>query len=136
MIVNQLISALFAFFVAMHDAPAVSSFERNDAPGPWMAKFHRYNFWLKAAFCFGISITYLPDWIGSASAGVFSALWIYLVFDPVLAVSREPARKWHYKGLNDSDGRFWNKWGGGKVKAVVLILAIVAANIIYQTVLL
>ncbi len=135
MIVNQIIAIAFGIVLAWHDAPAVSSFERNDAPGPWMARFHRYNNWVKAMFCLGSAWAYWPDWYTAVFCGLLCAGWVYFVFDPILAVSREPARNWYYKGLNDKDGRFWRRIGGEKAgiaKAIVLLLLIAALNFTYN----
>lgn len=120
--------------LAKHDAPAVIEFENDGVDNKLMSIFHRYNFWVKVLFCAVAGLVASPYWIDSLFYGLTSALWIYLVFDPALNLNR-PKVKWHYLGLNDADGRFWNGTFGknsGKIKAVILSVAIIAVNLIYK----
>lgn len=132
------LSFCFAVFAALHDAPVVMSWEESGQVTPKeMARFHRYNAWLKFIFCLSVSIC------GSAGIdhrlilmlflGLLSFLTIYLVFDIALSVIR-PGRSWDYLGVNDGDGRRWIKWFGknaGKWKAAILLLLIVGIFLLY-----
>lgn len=131
MIIVQVISILFAVALAKHDAPAIDKFNERGIDNISMSVFHRYNAWLKLFFCIASAFAYCPNWKSAILAGLFSGLWIYLVFDIALNRSRHYKLKWHYLGLNDKDGRFWNNWFGdlsGKAKAIVLLAAIIAVN--------
>lgn len=136
----QVISIWFAFSMAKHDAPAVSSFEFHGIDVHQQSIFHRYNFWNKVSFCFVAACSmYEYDFLWSLDdmffGGAIAAAWIYLLFDPILNICRKPKKKWHYLGLNDADGRFWNGTFGrysGTIKAVVLLLAIIALNFVYE----
>lgn len=134
-IFEQLTTILFAIFCAKHDAPAVSRFEYSGVSKEEMAAFHRWNLGIKGAYCFAVSLAHWYDWQEMLFSGVSAALWIWLLFDPVLNISRKPRRPWDYLGMNDRDGRTWNRLFGraaGKVKAV--ILAVIAAAAIWYTV--
>lgn len=121
--------------LAKHDAPAVNQFEHYGTSNKQMAVFHRYNSLAKFFYCLAVSL--LPaewpntDLLDMLFRGVLSALWIWLVFDPVLNISRSPKRKLFYLGMNDSDGRFWNGTFGkyaGQWKFAVLFFLIVIIN--------
>lgn len=136
----QAISVLFAFSMAKHDAPAVSAFEFHGISPNAQSIFHRYNFWNKVTFCLVAACSmfegdFLWSVVEMILGGLVSAAWIYLLFDIILNVSRLPKKKWNYLGLNDADGRFWNGTFGrysGTIKAVVLLLVILALNYIYE----
>lgn len=131
----QAISIAFALAMAWHNAPAVSQFEHSGINNLWMARFHRYGWWTRAVFVGICSLVGPLTWWDAGARGLMSFLWVYLIFDIALNRSRIPARLWHYLGLNDADGRFWNGTFGryaGKIKAAIISSAIVAANMIYQ----
>lgn len=135
MIEIQVISALFAIFCAKHDAPAVSRFEFGGVSKGEMKAFHFWNNCLKAGFCAIVAYGYYPDLRLAAFSGGLAALWIYLLFDPVLNISRNPRKPWHYLGLNDGDGRLWNGLfgsGAGRWKAAILAGVIAAGNILLR----
>jgi hypothetical protein len=135
MIALQAISFLFAYCLARHNAEPVSHFEFHGTTPKQMKIFHRWNNWTKFFFCCLASSPFYPAVLQMLSAGVFSFLWIYLVFDPVLNRNRSPKKPWDYLGLNDGDGRFWNGVFGrksGKWKAFILTTSLIAGNIIYQ----
>jgi hypothetical protein len=150
----QAITIIFAYALAKHDAPAVSHFENWSATPKEIAVFHRYNVWIKGCYCFVIFsiVFWLDTVVNGINAGLVSAGWIYLLFDPILNISRTQKRKWDYLGMNDADGRFWNglftiskgkskfrkiiyaafyfmKSHVGKIKAAILFLLIILANI-------
>lgn len=133
MILIQAIAIQFAIAMAFHDAPAVTNFELNGVTPEAMSTFHRNGWWSKVFFCLICALS--PGWglwLKMAAYGLLSGLWVYLLFDPVLNRSRRPRRPWDYLGLNDGDGRFWNSIFGrqaGKIKAVVLLLAIITINV-------
>lgn len=133
-IISQVVAILFAIAVAKHDAPAIIHFYDYLASPLFIARFHRYNFWLKFLFCVVVSLLASPYWPDGLFYGLASGLWIWLVFDPALNIS-SGKQKWDYLGLNDADGRFWNGLFGrnsGKIKAVLLSVAIIAVNLIYK----
>jgi hypothetical protein len=89
---------------------------------------------LKIIFCIVCGAIFWPGVVEMLFAFALSGLCIWLLFDPVLNRSRDRKRAWHYLGMNDEDGKFWNGLFGknsGKVKAAVLSAAIAALNIIY-----
>lgn len=136
-LIYQACAVGFAIVLAKHNAPTVLHFEdfgfRSEAErNKAMAKFHRYNNWVKGIFCLMAALLLLPDWKESLFAGVLTGLWIYLVFDIALNKNR-PGISWDYLGLNDADGRRWIKWFGknaGEVKALILLAAIAATNVL------
>lgn len=138
----QAISILFAITLAKHDGPAVSQFEDRgfkdeQTKNKWMAVFHRYNNFGKFLWCVGMALipAWHKEWVDAGFAGLLAFLWIYLIFDPVLNISRTPKRDLYYLGQNDSDGRRWIKWFGqknaGKAKAILLSMLVAAANFIH-----
>ena len=131
----QILAIQFAISLAKHDAPAVTQFEHYGLANKQMARFHRYNTWTKFFYCAAACLAMYKNWWMMAAAGGLSALWIWLLFDPALNVTRSPKRSFFYLGLNDADGRFWNGTFGrnsGKVKFIVLLLLIVAINLLIQ----
>lgn len=127
----QALSILFAIVLAKHDGPAVITFERYGVLPQTMAVFHRYNVWAKIFFCIVISLIPAWNWVDMAYSGILSFLWIYLVFDIALNLSR--GREWNYLGSNDGDGRRWKrifKSNPGLIKAIVLSVLIAAVNIL------
>jgi hypothetical protein len=133
----QAIAIQFAISVAKHDEPAVTKFSNSGLDHKPMARFHRYNVWLKGFFCIMAAFVYQPVFWPMLFAGFISALWIYLVFDIALNLSRR--KGWDYLGEDDADGRFWNKhFGtrGGELKAIILFVAIVIVNCVYYKIIL
>lgn len=130
--ISQAIAFLFAIALAKHDAPAVIHFEHYGVPNNELARFHRYNNWVKFFFCLLAAITAIPEWKDMICTGLVSALWIYLVFDIALNLNR-PGKNWDYIGRNDADGRRWVKWfgkGAGEMKAVIIAIMIISVNIL------
>lgn len=134
----QILAILFAFSSAKHDSVAVNHFEGygflNDIQLRQNIKvFHSSNSWMKFFFCCAAALYVLPDWKEAITVGLIAALWIWFLFDIILNLNRIPVRKWHYLGSNDKDGRRWQRLFGknaGKVKALVLVVMIVAINIL------
>ena len=128
----QLVAIVFAVVLAKQNAPSVIHFENKGVDELTMAKFHRYNVWVKFIFCVCCAVGFLPDIKTSIAIGLLSFLWIYLLFDIALNKNR-PGRSWDYIGSNDADGRRWIKWFGkkaGEWKAVILSVAIVGVNVL------
>lgn len=136
MILLQVISALFAVLVALHDAPAVSNAHFYGWASPkYNGQFHAANAALKVVFSLMAALPYFADWKLAAVAFVLSGLWVYLLFDPVLNLARSPKFAWWYLGVNDGDGRRWRAVFGekaGKVKAAILFILIIGGNILWQ----
>ena len=127
----QVLSIAAAIAMAKHDAPAVIHFENKGVDPLTMSKFHRYNVWTKSVFCILCAVAGGPVFLDMFYPGILSALWIYLLFDPVLNKNR-PGRGWDYLGTNDADGRRWIKWFGdnaGEFKAAILLLLIIGINV-------
>lgn len=132
MIWVQAISVAFAVITAAISAPIVTRFERNGATVRQMTLLHRYTALVKIAFGLVVVLQALPDLHRAAFSGVFAFLWVYILFDPLLSRFRRPKRPWHYLGLNDGDGRFWNGTFGrdaGKWKAAILLTLITLTNL-------
>ena len=128
----QVVSIIFAVVLAKHDAPAVIHFENKGVDPLTMAKFHRYNVWVKSLFHVVCALPFLPDLKTSIASGLLSFLWVWLLFDIALNKSR-PGRSWDYIGENDADGRRWIEWFGkkaGEWKAVILSIGIVSVNVL------
>ena len=128
----QILSILFAIGLAKHDAPAVIHFEHYGIDNKQMAKFHRYNNWIKFFFCLLASTIFIPTLVLIFISGLLSFLWIYLIFDIALNKSRSGI-SWDYIGSNDADGKRWINWFGkkaGEIKAVSLLALIIVVNIL------
>lgn len=133
-LIIQLLAIVFAVACAYHDAPAVSNFERNGVTGVDLARFHHNNALLKTIFCVAVALSQYPNVQLEAFSGGLAALWIWVIFDPVLNLKRHPSRPWDYLGLNDWDGQFWNGVFGqnsGKWKAAILFTLITTLNILF-----
>lgn len=137
LIVLQVAAIAFAVVAALQNAPAVDSFNKYglaDWPG-WkvqIARFHRYNNWIKFLFCVICSLLAGPEWLGILITGFVCGLWIYLVFDIVL--SKAIGKPWHYQSRNDPHGRFWilsfTEETAGKWKALILSASIIITNLL------
>lgn len=131
----QLIAILFAIALAKHDAPAVDNMEHFGVLSKKsLDRFHIYNSITKFFFCLGVALPFYPIIWDALFVGFISFLWIYLIFDIVLNLSRKiTKRKWDYLGENDLDGRRWIKWFGvkaGKMKALILSSLIIVLNLL------
>ena len=135
-IIIQVLAIVFAIVCARHDAPAVLHFENYGFPNEQKQKkvlkqFHRNNWWLKFFFCTVVSMHFIPEWLEVIVHGSIAGLWIYLVFDIVLNLCR--GIEWDYLGSYDKDGNWWRRWFGknaGRVKALILIVLIIAVNVL------
>lgn len=130
----QAAAILFTLFAAKISAKIVTRYENKGATIHQMTLLHRYTFLIKLAYCIGTAAIFIPDLKGAAFSGLLAALWIYIIFDPLISIWRIPKRPWHYLGLNDADGRFWNGTFGknaGKFKAAILAAALITTNILY-----
>jgi hypothetical protein len=130
----QALSIWAAFVFAWKDVPAVRKFHNDGASPEEMAGFHRNGWVIKVFFCILAGLVFKDNYLFGGFSFILSGLWIWLLFDPVLNVSRDQGFTWDYLGLNDADGRRWRKWFGdkkaGKWKAVVLSAAILILNLL------
>ncbi len=130
----QALSIWAAFVFAWKDAPSVRKFHNDGVSPEEMAKFHKNGSFLKFMVCILAALVFKDNYLFAGASSLLSGLWIWLLFDPVLNVSRKQGIEWDYVGENDADGRRWRKWFGpekaGRKKAFYLSAAIVVINVL------
>lgn len=133
-IIPQLTAILCAVYLARHDAPVANHFSDRGAEPLTIAKWHSNGFRLKFCLSAGIAALFAPVWLVALLVGAVVALWIFLVFDPVLNKARKRGFSWDYLSDNDGTGRWLLKRFGkraGQIKALACLIGIIGINIIY-----
>ena len=129
--VIQILSFLFAFACAVHDCPAIDNFTFYGSDEKQQKRFHLFNGLLKSCFVGAVFIC------GGWMTATLSALIIYMVFDPVVAIFRTvftpPKKPWYYLSTKGIDGFLVKALGqkAGLYKAAFCLVLIIALNIIY-----
>lgn len=99
---TELFTFLFAYAIARHDVPAVDNFTYYGSTTKHQSMFHGSGFLTKLFYLANITtIVYLTKGIlPSVYVLLCSALIIWVVFDPVIAITRTvytpPKKPWYY----------------------------------------
>ena len=142
LIIGQVICILIAYCMAKHDVVPVNYFRNYGIDTSKMKEFHGSNAFTKFFIILGLSLFILFNphaWLlnyffDALIMGLVNFLWLGLVFDIVLNISREGDFKWDYIGTNDITGKFLLRIfrkRAGKVKAIICVVGIVILNILH-----
>lgn len=127
----HILALLFGLFNGRHDVPAVDHFTDEGSNPKEQALFHGSNWKMKTVFCLGVSFApffLLPFSfelaLDQALAFIAAGLDVWIVFDPVVALTRKNRQPFFYLSDGNKTDRTLKKIFGDHAGAYKLIIAI------------